>query len=98
MFSRSSSQILLRDNRILAAKCRLPTGDSVDSLLDLDHCLGNQDGRLIVGGQKFSLAARNARLDGNNLNAMLKKIDGSYVHDTVNLDAFIGNDFGVLTV
>jgi hypothetical protein len=98
MFSRSSSQILLRDNHILVAKCRLPTGVSVDSLLDLDHYLGNQDGRFIVGAHKFSLGARNTRLDGNDLNAMLKRIDGSYVHDAINLDAFIGNDCGVLTL
>jgi hypothetical protein len=98
MFSFSSRHVLLRDNHILVAQCLTPDGAALDSSLDLNNCLGNQDGRLVVGSRSFSSNARNVRLDGVRLNAMLKRVDGGYAHDSVNLDAFIGNNIGVLTL
>jgi hypothetical protein len=83
MFNRSSGQILLKDSNVLVAKYRTPEGIALDSSLDLDNCLGNHDGRFIVGSREFSIRARDTRLDGNNLSAMLRRIDGSYTHDTI---------------
>jgi hypothetical protein len=68
----------------------------IDSSLDLDDCIGNANGRFVVGNRSFSQSARDVRLDGNDLNALLRKSDGSYVYDFINLDAFIGNDIGRL--
>jgi hypothetical protein len=96
MFSKSSKQVALRDERFLVAKCFSPDGELIDASIDLNTCLGNLDGEFKVGDRDFILSARDIRLDGKNLTAALRRENGSYVHDSVNLDAFITNDCGKL--
>jgi hypothetical protein len=44
-FHKSSMNIHLRDNHVLCAYCKHPSGDATYSELDLDHILGTRKGK-----------------------------------------------------
>lgn len=50
-FHLSSEDIELEDGHILVAKCGNGDGDMVESRLDLDYYIGNDDGSFSWGGE-----------------------------------------------
>ncbi|KAF8704644.1 Cyanovirin-N, partial [Rhizoctonia solani] len=88
--------IHLRDGHVLVAKL-LKNGEWNDTSFELDDCLGNLDGKFGWGSKGFSATAKNTRLDVSHapamvlLGAMLKKEDGSYDWDIVNLNECVVN-------
>ncbi|CEL63025.1 Cyanovirin-N homolog OS=Neurospora crassa (strain ATCC 24698 / 74-OR23-1A / CBS 708,71 / DSM 1257 / FGSC 987) GN=NCU05495 PE=1 SV=2 [Rhizoctonia solani AG-1 IB] len=93
--------IHLHDGHILTAK--LLKGDEWnDASFELDDCLGNLDGKFGWGSRGFSRSAKNIRLSVSHapalvlLGAMLKRIDGSYDWDIINLNERITNVNGEL--
>ncbi|CZS83503.1 unnamed protein product [Fusarium graminearum] len=101
-FHESSNNIWLEDGHILHAECGNGEGDYVESTLDLDYYIGNDDGSFSWGGENFSGSASNITLDieGDDnipvLRAELNPMDGDPVEANVNLSERIGNDCGTL--
>jgi hypothetical protein len=101
-FSATSTKIKLKkDGHTLSAICKTRSGGSVKSKLNLNTCLGNNDGRFTWGGENFSLSAWKVKLhdsdDGLKLKAHLQRVDpNDHIHDSVNLDERITNDDGTL--
>ncbi|GKU07070.1 cyanovirin-n [Fusarium langsethiae] len=101
-FHESSSNIWLEDGHILHAECGDGEGGSVESTLDLDYYIGNNDGSFEWGGEGFSGSASDVSFelegdDGNPiLRAVLNPIDGDPVEADLNLAERIGNDSGTL--
>ena len=96
MFSKTSQNIRLQGNSILVADCKKQDGSSKSSSLDLDTLLGNVDGKFTRGQQTFSKTARNIALKGLILSAELKNSSEVWVPATVDLDALIANNDGLL--
>lgn len=98
-FSQSSREISLGPKNRLLAKCRKLDGTETDSSFNLDSCLGNKDGYFATDGKRFSASAREIRLKGVILSAQLeRKNNGGWHRDAINLDAFLGNADGNLTL
>ena len=55
-FHESSQNIWLEDGHILHAECGNGEGDYVESTLDLDYYIGNNDGSFQWGGESKSTA------------------------------------------
>ncbi|KAG8738383.1 hypothetical protein FRC11_001427 [Ceratobasidium sp. 423] len=97
--------IRLTDGHTLSATLlRMTSGWNVVPL-DLNDCLGNIDGKLSWGAKGFSLSATNIgfRIDTSNapaqvlLSATLKKENGIWVEDVIDLNECIANFDGKLT-
>ncbi|KAI8715248.1 CVNH domain-containing protein [Fusarium sp. LHS14.1] len=101
-FHLSSEDIELEDGHILVAKCGNGDGEMVESRLDLDYYIGNDDGSFSWGGENFSGSAEDIELsiEGDDnvpiLRAKLNPIDGDPVDADLNLAERIGNDGGNL--
>ncbi|XWX00381.1 hypothetical protein V2A60_008401 [Cordyceps javanica] len=101
-FNTSSSNIRVDDGHILRASVRNGNGEDVESELDLNTCLGNNNGRFEWGGRDFSGSAENITfsVEGDAqvpiLRARLRGGDDSSDAD-VNLAERIGNDNGSLS-
>lgn len=101
-FNTSSSNIRVDDGHILRATLRNGNGDEVESELDLNSCLGNNNGRFEWGGRDFSGSAENITftVEGDAqvpiLRARLQGSNDSSDSD-VNLAERIGNDNGSLS-
>jgi len=95
-FSASSHDIKLISGGVIGATCKTVTGALNNSAFDLNQVLGNSDGYFSWGGKDFSASARNVSVSGSTLRAELRKIDGSWVWASVNLDERITNSDGNL--
>ncbi|KAI9148284.1 Myb-like DNA-binding protein BAS1 [Paramyrothecium foliicola] len=101
-FHQSSEDIELRDGHILVAKCADENGDFVESELDLNYYIGNNDGSFQWGGENFAGSGEEIsfELEGDDLvpvlRAVLFNIEGEGIPADVNLAEAIGNDNGTL--
>ncbi|KAI1063243.1 hypothetical protein LB507_005718 [Fusarium sp. FIESC RH6] len=101
-FHESSQNIWLEDGHILHAECGNGEGEYVESTLDLDYYIGNNDGAFQWGGEGFSGSASDISFDMEGdgsypiLRAHLNPYEGDPVEADVNLAECIGNDCGTL--
>ncbi|RBR14456.1 uncharacterized protein FIESC28_07692 [Fusarium coffeatum] len=95
-FAESARSWKLIDNHILRAECPNRAGEWIESDLDLDTCLGNENGAFQWGGKDFSGKAGEIKLDGVFLTAWLPARDGQMKGEYVILDNRISNDDGKL--
>ena len=98
-FSRSSMDISLSGS-VLTANCRDIEGSYHVSTLDLNNWIANIDGSLrwAHNGKFYDSSSDTSLIDGVTLKANCRKIDGSRVSSTLNLDEKIGNLNGKLEV
>ncbi|KAI1480999.1 hypothetical protein K445DRAFT_322672 [Daldinia sp. EC12] len=96
----SSTDIRVDDNHILRARLRTEDGGEVDSEIDLNQFIGNNNGRFEWGGVNFSETAQNVSfsIEGGAsvpvLRAELQNVDGEWVGADINLGERISNDNG----
>ncbi|KAK6956651.1 hypothetical protein Daesc_001930 [Daldinia eschscholtzii] len=96
----SSTDIRVDDNHILRARLRTEDGGEVDSEIDLNQFIGNNNGRFEWGGVNFSETAQNVSfsIEGGAsvpvLRAELQNLDGEWVGADINLGERISNDNG----
>ncbi|TKA83910.1 hypothetical protein B0A55_00192 [Friedmanniomyces simplex] len=95
-FSTSCCSIRLVREAILTAERAQLDGSYIESRLDLDRCLGNENGSFDIGGNEFVGSAQRIRLKGTKLTAKLQAISGVYEKATVDLDYFVANATGQL--
>jgi hypothetical protein len=101
-FSRSSEGTTLRQRGThdweLVSRCRRVNRRMVDSRINLNDVLGNNDGQFAWGGGNFGASARGVRLvdGGRVLEAELRRVDGSWLWARVHLDERVGNSDGRL--
>jgi len=95
-FALSSRLISLYGDHELRAKCLKTNGTEVDSSINLNNILGNDNGTFAVGRSRFAKSARRVRINGTVLEAQLKRKDETWSHDVVDLNVFIGNHDGHL--
>ena len=96
-FSLSSQNIRL-EGPILRATCRTSQGQTKEATLNLNDCIANDNGHLICcKGGNFMASSQNVTLQGTILRCRSRKIDGSYVDASINLDSCIANMEGSLT-
>ncbi|KAL4882057.1 Cyanovirin-N [Aspergillus karnatakaensis] len=99
-FHLSAQNIRVEDDHILHAELQNEDGDWVEAELDLNHVLGNNDGRFEWHGGDFSGSADDIsfELEGDDnvpiLRAQLTNGDGDQVDADVNLAERIGNNNG----
>ncbi|EMR64346.1 hypothetical protein MGN70_004254 [Eutypa lata] len=102
-FNTSSQDVRIEGGHILKARVQNEGGDFVDSEINLNDFLGNDDGRFDWSGQNFSETAENISFsieggaDVPVLRARLQKLDGEYVDADVNLAERVSNDNGRLS-
>ncbi|KAJ5892090.1 uncharacterized protein N7473_008318, partial [Penicillium subrubescens] len=83
-FHTNSININLRNRHTLSCHCQRPNGSWSYSQLDLNRCLGNNNGDLIWGGDSFAHSATEIRisLEGPDkapwLHAELNDHDGTH--------------------
>ncbi|OOQ89022.1 Cyanovirin-N like protein [Penicillium brasilianum] len=104
-FHASATNIELEDGHILKATLRNSEGEEVDSELDLNKIIGNNDGSFQWGGENFQDSAediefsRDERDDGEAipvLRAQLGNLEGENVSADINLAERIANEDGHL--
>ena len=95
-FHHTSRAIALRDGSLLAAECRDREGGFHASTLDLDRCLGNDDGAFAWGGVSFSRSARRVELHFPLLCAELRDRRGRWRDAEVDLSQRLENVNGAL--
>ncbi|PYH49942.1 CVNH domain-containing protein [Aspergillus saccharolyticus JOP 1030-1] len=101
-FHLSASEVRIDDNHILVAVLRNEEGNEIESRLDLNEYLGNNEGRFEWGGNGFSETARQVSfsIEGGGevpvLRAELANSEGEYFPADVNLSEHIENDNGNL--
>ncbi|UNI24681.1 hypothetical protein JDV02_010411 [Purpureocillium takamizusanense] len=100
-FRQSASNIRVDDGHILRASIKNDDGDWVDSEIDLNTFIGNNNGRFEWGGENYSHSAEDIsfRMEGENeetpvLRARLRDVDGNPHDADINLDERVGNDNG----
>ncbi|KAF9174868.1 hypothetical protein BGX21_010659 [Mortierella sp. AD011] len=97
-FSATSMNAYLHHDHILRAVCQDEDGNCVESELDLDDLIGNEDGWFTWDSGNFSESARDVRLeDGYLLTAELPMRDGGYrERQGIDLNERVSNDNGQL--
>jgi hypothetical protein len=101
-FHMSAEDIELQDGHVLVCKCANEDGEMVDSQLDLNYYIGNNDGSFEWGGSDFAHSGEDfsLELEGDDnvpvLRGTLTNIEGEGVESNVNLAEYIGNDNGTL--
>ncbi|KAI1649248.1 Cyanovirin-N [Daldinia loculata] len=99
-FYASSQDIRVDDGHILRARLRAEDGGEIDSEVDLNQFIGNDNGRFEWGGVNFSETARDVSfsIEGGDsvpvLRAELQNLDGEWVGADINLGERISNDNG----
>ncbi|KAI0113417.1 Cyanovirin-N [Daldinia grandis] len=99
-FYASSQDIRVDDGHILRARLRTEDGGEIDSEVDLNQFIGNDNGRFEWGGVNFSETARDVSfsIEGGDsvpvLRAELQNLDGEWVGADINLGERISNDNG----
>ncbi|KAF8996177.1 CVNH domain-containing protein [Cyathus striatus] len=96
-FTDTSRNIRL-DGATLHADCRVAPGSDKykTSHLALDNIIGVVDGQLRWGYRNFSQNAKNIKLDGSQLSADVKTVDGKFVTHKLDLNSNIHNNKGSL--
>ncbi|BCR82821.1 uncharacterized protein ACHE_10223S [Aspergillus chevalieri] len=64
--------------------------------IDLNECLANRDGAVNADGTDFAFTARNISLDGSTLRAELRKINGEWRQDSIDLASCVSWSSGRL--
>ncbi|KAL7908236.1 Cyanovirin-N [Trichoderma velutinum] len=96
-FSASANNIWLEDGHILVATVADEAGNWIDSRIDLNDFIGNEDGWFMWDGVNFAESANGIRLEGTLLTAELPKRDGGYrERQGIQLDDRIANINGRL--
>ncbi|CAM1510204.1 Fc.00g005390.m01.CDS01 [Cosmosporella sp. VM-42] len=101
-FHLSAEDISLEDGHILHANVGNGEGDLVESQLDLNYYIGNDNGSFRWGSAGFADSAFDISfaIEGDDnvpiLRAILNNVDGEGVSCDLNLAECIGNDHGVL--
>ncbi|KAK7417440.1 hypothetical protein QQX98_004560 [Neonectria punicea] len=99
-FHLSAQDISLEDGHVLHAQVTNEDGDYVDSQLDLNYYIGNDNGSFQWGDFADSAQDISFELEGDDnvpiLRATLGNLDGEGVTCDLNLSECIGNDNGVL--
>ncbi|EKV10851.1 Cyanovirin-N [Penicillium digitatum] len=101
-FHETSTHIELEEGHILRAILRTEDGGEKESIIDLNHCIGNDNGRFLWGSSDFSASACDIRFDIEGeesvpvLRAVLRDVDNEEHNADVNLAERIGNDNGNL--
>eukprot|EP01088_Endostelium_zonatum_P010030 TRINITY_DN23366_c0_g1_i1.p1 TRINITY_DN23366_c0_g1~~TRINITY_DN23366_c0_g1_i1.p1 ORF type:complete len:111 (-),score=10.61 TRINITY_DN23366_c0_g1_i1:60-392(-) len=95
-FAKSSSNLKLVGS-VLYADCNDSFGKICETNIDLDQCLGNDNGRLKWCKKgKFSTSSSNIFLEGSNLVAECKNADGTVNVSRIDLNDHIYNTDGSL--
>ncbi|KAG0018446.1 hypothetical protein BGZ82_000444 [Podila clonocystis] len=101
-FMHSSKDIRLKDKHYLVATCQTADGQWVESSLDLDFIIGNNNGHFSWEGENFSVSASDSiKIDVTSeyvlLRTDLRNEDGAWRRDeTLNLSERIENVDGQL--
>ncbi|RJE26799.1 CVNH domain protein [Aspergillus sclerotialis] len=101
-FQNSSTSITLRNNHFLHCFCQKPDGSYECSQIDLNDCLGNNNGKFVWGGDNFANNASQIHLSIEGeagvpyLHAQLNDRKGSVQSASVNLGECIRNEAGAL--
>ncbi|BDD57751.1 hypothetical protein MAP00_003095 [Monascus purpureus] len=99
----STVDITLQHRHLLTCQCRKPDGTWCSSTLDLNDCLGNNNGKFIWGRTSFAESASQIHLslEGNEgipfLHAQLNDRHGSQQSASINLMERIRNENGQLS-
>ncbi|KAK2049406.1 CVNH domain-containing protein [Colletotrichum somersetense] len=99
-FHVSAQDIRVDDGHILRARLTNADGESVDAEMNLNDCLGNNNGSFEWGGNGFANSAEGIYFDiegGANvpvLRARLFNVEGQPIDCNVNLAERIGNENG----
>ncbi|KAF9324397.1 hypothetical protein BG006_000555 [Podila minutissima] len=102
-FMHSSKDIRLKNNRYLTATCQRKDGRWVESSLDLDTIIGNDDGYFSWEGENFSMSAADpvtikVASDSVLLRTDLRKANGDWRQgETLELSERIENLDGQLS-
>ncbi|OJJ81484.1 CVNH domain-containing protein, partial [Aspergillus glaucus CBS 516.65] len=92
--------IRIDGDHVLVAQLKNDDGELIDSSIDLDEILGNDDGQFQWGDGNFSKTADDVELDFEGevpvLQAQLTEADGSFVPAEINLAERIINENGDL--
>ncbi|KAJ4420977.1 hypothetical protein N0V82_004019 [Gnomoniopsis sp. IMI 355080] len=92
--------IRVEDGRILRCLVRREDGELTESDLDLNCCIGNENGEFRWGGENFSESADDIRVDIEAgqpiLRAVLHRMDGEPERRDLNLTERISNRDGRL--
>ena len=95
-FSHTSREIHISPKGILTASCSKFDGNWVNSSINLNNYISNEDGVLTWGGSGFADNSKDLYVEESMLKAKCQKRDGSWNDSSINLDYFIGNDNGTL--
>ncbi|GAQ11556.1 cyanovirin-N homolog [Aspergillus lentulus] len=96
-FHLSAVDIRIEDGHVLVARLRRADGELQDASIDLDNCLGNDNGRFQWDGVGFSHSAEDVHfaIEGDGevpvLRARLANADGEFQSADVNLSERIEN-------
>ncbi|EER29394.1 hypothetical protein D8B26_008124 [Coccidioides posadasii str. Silveira] len=99
-FQKSSKDIQLLSEHILAAECEVPGSGYNHSEMDLDNCLGDDNGNFQWGGRNFHSHAHNIIFHPDegvaHVPVLRADLDGGSKQSNVNLGERIGNVNGHL--
>ncbi|RMJ23520.1 CVNH domain-containing protein [Aspergillus sp. HF37] len=101
-FQNSSTGITLQNRHTLRCQCAKPDGTFENSQIDLNECLGNNNGKFVWGGDNFADSASQIHLSIEGeagvpyLHAQLNDRHGSVQSASVNLGECIRNEVGEL--
>ncbi|KAJ5631113.1 uncharacterized protein N7484_011213 [Penicillium longicatenatum] len=85
------------DGPFLVCYARDQYGSYPQAIMRLDEFIGNDDGHFIWDGVNFSQSAKDIRLEGSNLTAVLANKDGRMGdRQSIDLNKYIANEGGDL--
>ncbi|KAI1498296.1 Cyanovirin-N [Biscogniauxia marginata] len=102
-FFTTSENIRLEDKHYLRARLQTVDGQWVDSEINLNEFIGNNNGHFAWDGKNFSQTAEDVRvsIEGTGpvcvLRARLRTEDGQYRDSDLNLSERLGNNNGTFT-
>ncbi|KAL7945846.1 Cyanovirin-N [Trichoderma barbatum] len=97
-FAESAQSYRLEGSHLIAEVSRAD-GSVVESVLDIDNHVGNNDGVFEIGGTGVFRSADQAswRLDGTTIITLLYRVDGSFGEEQfLNLNEHVSNQDGTL--
>jgi hypothetical protein len=86
------------EGTVLIADCQTSAGDWQQSLLDLDHYLGNDDGIFTWQGERFNSTAKYIQLKNTTLSACLRTQQATWLEASIDLNYYLTNEDGHLMI
>jgi hypothetical protein len=94
-FQKSCQNVKLNNN-VLSGKCLNKKQKPINARINLDRCIGNNDGKLMAHMKQYNKSSKSCKLEESTMKCLSKNKKGKYISSQFDLSKIVGNINGRL--